>query len=55
MVNIVTDFEFAQREIKNTLKIKFDKTLKNLLSKKITEARRINSELGDMLRVGAIL
>ncbi len=52
MVNIVTDFEFAQREIKH-FKIKFDKTLKNLLSKKITEARRINSELGDMLRVGA--
>lgn len=49
---MITDSEFALQELKN-FKTKFDKILKNLLNKKIIEAKKINSELGDMLKIGA--
>lgn len=48
----ITDSEFALQELKK-FRTKFDETLKNLLNKKITEAKRINPELGSMLKIGA--
>lgn len=52
MANIVTDSEFALRELKS-FKGKFDAEIKKFLDYEIREAKKINPELGNMLSVGA--
>jgi geranylgeranyl diphosphate synthase type I len=52
MANIVTDSDFALRELKS-FKRKFDIVVKKLLDYEIRKAKKINLELENMLNVGA--